>query len=100
MSNQLSALDGDLAQWKADLNTLRGNVEAARDAISAYNTLSEDSGRGNVLRPLRRAQIKQRLMQDLNAGAAGAKPTLDDAELNQLVEELGEKRHGRPEAAA
>jgi hypothetical protein len=86
MSTQLSALDGDLAQWKADLNTLHGNVWAAQDAIKAYQGLTQGGTNDSVLRSLRRAQIKLKLMQDLNGGAAGAKPTLDDAELNRLVD--------------
>jgi hypothetical protein len=83
-SNQLSALDGDLAQFKADLNALHGNVVAAYDAVTAYGDLSK--GAKNVLTPLRRAQIKLKLMQDLNGAAAGGKPAFDDAELNRLVE--------------
>jgi hypothetical protein len=86
MSNNVSALDSDLAAWKADLNTLRGNVAAANDAYEAFAGLINDARRENVLTPLRRAQIKLKLMQDLNGGAAGAKPALDDAELNRLVD--------------
>jgi hypothetical protein len=85
LSSQFSALDGDLAQWKADLNTLRGNLGAAADAGRAYNDLSMKKGGEKVLSDLRRAQIKLKLMQDLNGGAGAAKPVLDDAELNQLV---------------
>jgi hypothetical protein len=86
LSNQLSALDGDLAQWKADLNTLHGNALAATDAVNAYKSLTEGTGDKNVLTPLRRAQIKLKLMLDLNGSAPGGKTTLDDAEINRLVD--------------
>ena len=89
MNSQISALDGDVAQLNADLNTLTGNIEAASNAVIAFDHLAgapPPPARGSALAKLRRAQIKLKLMQDLNVGGATGKPALDDAELNRLLD--------------
>ena len=98
MANQLSALDGSLAQWKADLNTLRANVGAAKDAVDAYesfvnekrtkgkNDQAKSGSEDDVLTAMQKIQIKLKLIRDLNGGNTAAKPPLDDAEINRLVD--------------
>jgi outer membrane murein-binding lipoprotein Lpp len=86
LNAQISALDGDVAQLNADLNALRGNLVAANNAVRAFNNLEHATTEGPALTKLRRAQIKVKLMQDLNVGGATGKPALDDAELNHLLD--------------
>jgi len=76
LTNQLSAFDGDLASLRADMNTLAGNVQALQDAEDLLGPMRPE---------MAKAQIKARLMQTLNGGA---KPVLDDAELNKLTDKF------------
>jgi hypothetical protein len=78
LASQLSAFDGDLASLRADMNTLAGNVQAMEDALEfAINTV------GNSV--ITRDQLKSKIIQLF---ASGAKPVLDDAEINVLTDEL------------
>jgi hypothetical protein len=97
MLTQASTLDGDLAAWTADLNTLRGSLYAADDAIKSFNDLTSVGAGDGALTSLRRAEIKLRLSQDINGAAAGGKTTIDDAELNRLVDAYASfsKNYGR-----
>ncbi len=74
LTNQLTAFDGDLASLRADMNTLGGNVQAMQDAITLRRSITPS---------MTKAQIKGKLMQQLNSGS---KPVLDDAELSLLTE--------------
>jgi hypothetical protein len=74
LTNQLSAFDGDLASLRADMNTLGGNVQAMQDAINLLRSITPS---------MTKAQIKGRLIQQLNSGS---KPVLDDAELTLLTD--------------
>lgn len=72
---QLSSLDGDLAQFSADINTLQGNLKASEDAAELAQNLPET---------LQLAEIKQRLLTVFNNN----KQTVDPGELNILSQEL------------
>jgi hypothetical protein len=74
LTNQLSAFDGDLAFLRADMNTLSVNVQAMQDAIKLQRLITPF---------MTKAQIKAKLMQQLNGGS---KPVLDDAELTLLTD--------------
>lgn len=103
MNTQISTLDDDVGKLNADLNTLSGNIEAARNAVGAFENLQlvlRPSGTANALTALRKAQIKLKLMQDLNTGGAAGKPVLDDAELNRLVDSYAEYLRHSGEIAA
>jgi hypothetical protein len=78
LQTQLSGLQGDLANYKTDANTLAENLQIASDAIKLIATMP---------RGLSVAQIKARLIQSLNGAS---KTTLDNTELNALSEELYE----------
>jgi hypothetical protein len=81
-----------------DVPTLSGNVEAAQNAVKAFESLQRavpSSGQPDALTALRKAQIKLTLMQDLNTGGTSGKAVLDDAELNYLMNSYAELNRAR-----
>jgi len=83
LPGKLIAFDTAVAQYDNDVLTLRGNLDAAADAAYLALRMNNDF-RGN----LRRQETKVLLLDKLK-GADG-KPTLDDAEMNALLELFGE----------
>jgi hypothetical protein len=103
MNAQISALDDDVSKLNADLNTLSGNIVAANNAVTAFQYLQRDlpaPGTEDALTALRRAQIKLKLIQDLNSGGTAGKTVLDDAELNKLLASFSEYLKHSGEIAA
>ena len=93
MGSQITGLDDDVAKLNADLNTLNGNITAAQNAVTAFDNLKREiriSSGQSALTALRKAQIKLKLLQDLNTGGTSGKPVLDDAEINHLVDAYAE----------
>jgi len=80
LPNQLVSLAGAIAQYENDLNILTGNLQAAADAAQLAGVVSE-----GFRTQLRRQEIKVRLLEKLKA--ADSKATLDDAEMNNLLDQ-------------
>ncbi len=75
VANALNAFEGDLAQYRADLNVFAGNMQALEDARELFDKLSGYT---------KQIEIRARLAQSLNSSGT---TTVDVAELNKLAEE-------------
>lgn len=73
-------LEAAISQYENDWNVFLNNIQAAQDAVSLARTMIGSDFRKN----LRREQMKVLLMDKLKQGAA---KTLDDAEMNALLDD-------------
>jgi hypothetical protein len=83
LANQLLALAGAISQYENDLNVLNGNVRASGDAVQLEKMVTDD-----FRKQLRRQEIKVLLLDKLKG--ADSKPTMDDAEMNSLLDRYQE----------
>jgi hypothetical protein len=78
LPNKLTALVNAIAQYENDVNVFAGNIQAAADAAELAQI------GGDFRRRLRREEMKVLLLGKLKG--LDSKPTLDDTELNHLLD--------------
>jgi hypothetical protein len=90
LPGKLRAIETAVAQYDNDILTLKGNLQAAADAVRLAGSMLAGNTDDAFRRKLRRQETKVLLLDKLK-GADG-KPTLDDAEMNALLDEF-DKSH-------